>query len=94
MDNMDWIEYSPTQILSGIKKLKNIIKYKKPYQPQPQPDQPQLSHPQQQPKFNQHIRTMNIKQSDWTYKKQVIEDLNIQQRTSLDNIKPLSTNYL
>lgn len=67
MDNTDMCEYSPTQIKSGIKRLKNIIKYMKPKKIQPsvirrtEDTQPQSY---TKPKFNQHIRTLNIKQSD------------------------------
>lgn len=97
MDNMDWIEYSPTQIKSGIKRLKNIIKYMKP-------KTEHLSSPirrtndddylQSKVKFNQHIHTLNIKQADWTYSTQVIEDTKIINKTSANNIKPLSVNDL
>ena len=101
MDNMDWIEYSPTQIKSGIKRLKNIIKYKKPNDSQSfssairrtEESEPEW-YESYKVKFNQHIRSLNIKQSDWTYKTQVIEDMNITNRTALDDIKPLSINDL
>ena len=96
MDNMDWIEYSPTQIKSGIKRLKNIIKYKKPSNPQPSPIRRtnEDDYLQSRVKFNQHIHTINIKQPDWTYSTQVIEDTKIINKTSANNIKPLSVNDL
>ena len=99
MDNMDWIEYSPTQIKSGIKRLKNIIKYKKPSNPQPSHiRRTEQSEPEwyesYKVKFNQHIHTINIKQADWTYSTQVIEDTKIINKTSANNIKPLSVNDL
>lgn len=96
MDNMDWIEYSPTQIKSGIKRLKNIIKYMKPKNTTKNSirrtnDDDYL---QSRVKFNQHIHTLNIKQADWTYSTQVIEDTKIINKTSANNIKPLSVNDL
>ena len=99
MDNMDWIEYSPTQIKSGIKRLKNIIKYKKPTtssSPSPSPIRRtnEDDYLQSRVKFNQHIHTINIKQPDWTYSTQVIEDTKIINKTSANNIKPLSVNDL
>ena len=96
MDNMDWIEYSPTQIKSGIKRLKNIIKYKKPASPSPSPIRRtnEDDYLQSRVKFNQHIHTINIKQPDWTYSTQVIEDTKIINKTSANNIKPLSVNDL
>lgn len=98
MDNMDWIEYSPTQIKSGIKRLKNIIKYKKPTpsssSPSPIRRTNEDDYLQSRVKFNQHIHTINIKQPDWTYSTQVIEDTKIINKTSANNIKPLSVNDL
>ena len=96
MDNMDWIEYSPTQIKSGIKRLKNIIKYRKPHQHSPSPIRRtnEDDYLQSRVKFNQHIHTLNIKQPDWTYSTQVIEDTKIINKTSANNIKPLSVNDL
>ena len=99
MDNMDWIEYSPTQIKTGIKRLKNIIKYMKP---KDIPTNPIRRTEESEPewyesykvKFNQHIHTINIKQPDWTYSTQVIEDTKIINKTSANNIKPLSVNDL
>ena len=99
MDNMDWIEYSPTQIKSGIKRLKNIIKYMKP---KDTPTNPIRRTEESEPewyesykvKFNQYIHTLNIKQPDWTYSTQVIEDTKIINKTSANNIKPLSVNDL
>lgn len=99
MDNMDWIEYSPTQIKSGIKRLKNIIKYMKPKDTQTNPiRRTEESEPEwyesYKVKFNQYIHTINIKQPDWTYSTQVIEDTKIINKTSANNIKPLSVNDL
>ena len=96
MDNMDWIEYSPTQIKSGIKRLKNIIKYMKPKDTQTNPIRRtnEDDYLQSRVKFNQHIHTINIKQPDWTYSTQVIEDTKIINKTSANNIKPLSVNDL
>lgn len=99
IDNMDWIEYSPTQIKSGIKRLKNIIKYKKPTtssssSPSPIRRTNEDNYLQSRVKFNQHIHTINIKQPDWTYSTQVIEDTKIINKTSANNIKPLSVNDL
>jgi len=99
MDNMDWIEYSPTQIKTGIKRLKNIIKYMKP---KDIPTNPIRRTEESEPewyesykvKFNQYIHTLNIKQPDWTYSTQVIEDTKIINKTSANNIKPLSVNDL
>ena len=91
LDNMDWIEYSPAQIMSGIKRLKNIIKYKKPKILKKNTytipwDQ------QEVPEFNQHVRSLNIKQTDWSFQSQMFEDSNITKRTSLEDTKPLSIN--
>ena len=96
MDNMDWIEYSPTQIKSGIKRLKNIIKYMKPKDTPTNPIRRtnEDDYLQSRVKFNQHIHTINIKQPDWTYSTQVIEDTKIINKTSANNIKPLSVNDL
>lgn len=98
IDNMDWIEYSPTQIKSGIKRLKNIIKYKKPASPSSSQSPIRRTNEddylQSRVKFNQHIHTINIKQPDWTYSTQVIEDTKIINKTSANNIKPLSVNDL
>ena len=91
LDNMEWIEYSPAQIMSGIKRLKNIIKYKKPKTLKKNTYTiPWDSY--EQPKFNQHVRSLNIKQTNWTFQSQMIEDPNITNRTSLENTKPLSAN--
>ena len=98
MDNADVCEFSPAQIKSGIKRLKNIIKYMKPKATSTSTNIRRTEDNQPQsyvkPKFNQHVRTLNIKQSDWTYRVQVIEDLSVQRRTSLENTKPLSINDL
>lgn len=97
MDNMDWIEYSPTQIKSGIKRLKNIIKYMKPKTNTSSSTIRRTNEDdylQSRVKFNQHIHTINIKQPDWTYSTQVIEDTKIINKTSANNIKPLSVNDL
>ena len=90
LDNMDWIEYSPAQIKSGIKRLKNIIKYKKPKKATTSDTIP--SDITELPKFNQHVRSLNIKQTDWTFKSQMFEDFNITNRTSLEDTKPLYSN--
>lgn len=87
MDNMDWVEFNPTQILSWIRRLKNIIRYKKPISVFIQTNEPKQK--PKQIKSNQHIRSLNIKQSDWTYKSQLIEDTNITNRIPLSDIKPL-----
>ena len=92
LDNMDWIEYSPAQIKSGIKRLKNIIKYKKPKKAIVYDTIPSDITSQEVPKFNQHVRSLNIKQADWTFKSQMVEDFNITNRTSLENTKPLYSN--
>lgn len=92
MDNMDWVEYSPAQIKSGIKRLKNIIKYKKPKKV----ISLNTAVPSQQdaPKFNQHVRSLNIKQADWSFQTQLMEDTNIIKRTSLEDTKPLYPNTI
>lgn len=82
-------QYSPVQIKTGIKRLKNIIKYKKPttitFTTTTQ------TPPEQSPtKFNQHIRSLNIKQSDWTFNQQLVEDMSVTRRIPINDIKPLS----
>lgn len=85
-------EFSPIQIRSGIKRLKNIIKYGAPIStstPTPTPI-PTTSSTAEPIRFNQHVRSLNIKQPDGTFKAQMIEDFNITNRTPMKNIEPLT----
>ena len=91
IDNIYCVEFSPIQIRSGIKRLKNIIKYGAPISAPSTPTTISSSIPEPI-KFNQHVRSLNIKQPDGTFKAQLIEDFNITNRTPLKNIKPLSSN--
>lgn len=92
-------QYSPVQIKSGIKRLKNILRYKgtasSPSNTQPSTAEPCEQLTNNQPTHNQHVHSINIKQADWTFKSQLIEDVNITRRTPLDNVEPLtlSTNH-
>ena len=90
MHNAYCNEYSARQIQWGIDRLKNIIKYKKPKKPKKKYYETLETY--EQPKFNQHVRSLNIKQSDWSFQSQMIEDFNITNRKSLEDTKPLSTN--
>ena len=82
-------QYSPVQIKTGIKRLKNIIKYKKPTTITLTNTSSTSTEPSST-KFNQHIRSLNIKQSDWTFNQQLVEDMSITRRTPINDIKPLS----
>jgi len=84
-------EYSVWQIQWGIDRLKNIIKYRKPKEIK-QSSTIIIPKWEAVPKFNQHVRSLNIKQSDWTFQSQMIEDFNITNRTSLEDTKPLYSN--
>lgn len=90
MHNAYCNEYSARQIQWGIDRLKNIIKYKKPKKPKKKYFETLETH--ETPKFNQHVRSLNIKQADWSFQSQPFEDPNITKRTSLENTKPLSFN--